>query len=843
MQITVQAVGNQAPNSVINTPSSNQVINVGDSVSFSGTGSDPDNNTPFTYSWNFGSGSGIGNTSSRNPGSRTFNNAGVFTVTFTVTDSLGLPDPTPDTVQITVQAVGNQAPNGVINTPSSNQVINVGDSVSFSGTGSDPDGNTPFTYSWNFGSGSGIGNTSSRNPGSKTFNNAGVFTVTFTVTDSLGLPDPTPDTVQITVNSGGGGQFSDDFSLDTTGNYTVTHTLTSGGVGSFSWDSAGKRVNVLTEDNVALQFSRDLPSIDNGTFSIDFLPTAKYPLGGWIELRLMQDANNYYELSNSDGYGPFQLKKVVGGVEVDSVPFLNGYSQNINYKIEINFSPNLTTVNAFGNVIIINTDSTNILVNKFECEITQQDAFFDNILLNSTGNQAPNGVINTPVGNRVINVGQSINFTGTGSDPDNNTPLAYSWNFGAGSGIGNSSSEDPGSRTFNSVGVFTVTFTVTDSLGLPDPTPDTVQITVNSGGGGQFSDDFSLDTTGNYTVTHTLTSGGVGSFSWDSAGKRVNVLTEDNVALQFSRDLPSIDNGTFSIDFLPTAKYPIGGWIELRLMQDANNYYELSNSDGYGPYQMKKIVGGVEVENVPFTNGYVQNTNYTISINFGPALTTVNAFGNALTLNTDTTSILINKFEIETIQQDAYYDNILLNSTSPALFSDDFSLDTTGNYTVTHTLTSGGVGSFSWDSAGKRVNVLTEDNVALQFSRDLPSIDNGTFSIDFLPTTKYPIGGWIELRLMQDANNYYELSNSDGYGPYQMKKIVGGVEVENVPFTNGYVQNTNYTITINFSPTQTTVNGFGNVLTLNTDTTSILINKFEIETIQQDAYYDNIMYQ
>ena len=76
-----------------------------------------------------------------------------------------------------------------------------------------------------------------------------------------------------------------------------------------------------------------------------------------------------------------------------------------------------------------------------------------------------------------------------------------------------------------------------------------------------------------------------------------------------------------------------------------------------------------------------------------------------------------------------------------------------------------------------------------------------------------------------------------------MKKFVGGVEVENVPFTNGFVQNTNYSITINFSPTLTTVNAFGNVLTLNTYTTSILINNFEIETNQQDAYYDNILFQ
>ncbi|NWF53074.1 MAG: alkaline phosphatase, partial [Nitrospirae bacterium] len=40
--------------------------------------------------------------------------------------------------------------------------------------------------------------------------------------------------------------FSDDFSTNTTGEYTVTHTWTQGGVGSFLYDSGGKRARVLT---------------------------------------------------------------------------------------------------------------------------------------------------------------------------------------------------------------------------------------------------------------------------------------------------------------------------------------------------------------------------------------------------------------------------------------------------------------------------------------------------------------------------------------------------------------------------------------------------------------------
>src|SRR5206468_1633992 len=126
-----------------------------------------------------------------------------YTVTFIVTDALGAADPTPDTRTITVTG-GNQAPNGVINTPATNVTITAGQSVSFTGTGTDPDNNLPLTFAWNFGG--GAANSALQNPGAVTFANAGTFTVSFTVTDALGLADPTPDTRTITVNpvSGGG---------------------------------------------------------------------------------------------------------------------------------------------------------------------------------------------------------------------------------------------------------------------------------------------------------------------------------------------------------------------------------------------------------------------------------------------------------------------------------------------------------------------------------------------------------------------------------------------------------------------------------------------------------------
>jgi fibronectin type 3 domain-containing protein len=101
---------------------------------------------------------------------------------------------------------------------------------------------------------------------------------------------------------------------------------------------------------------------------------------------------------------------------------------------------------------------------------------------NGGTNQTPNAVIDTPVGDQTINAGDSVNFTGTGTDPDNNLPLTYLWGFGD-PAIADSAVEDPGLVQFNNPGTYVVTFTVTDSLGLSDPTPDTRTITVQSSSG------------------------------------------------------------------------------------------------------------------------------------------------------------------------------------------------------------------------------------------------------------------------------------------------------------------------------------------------------------------------
>ena len=367
-----------------------------------------------------------------------------------------------------------------------------------------------------------------------------------------------------------------------------------------------------------------------------------------------------------------------------------------------------------------------------------------------------------------------------------------------------------------------------------------------------FSDDFSTDPNNNYDVVATEGNDGshMVALVHDATGERAQVDSEDNGKVTFEKTgLTSTDSGTFSIDFNPTVSFPYDGSLSIRLQQDANNYYEIRNTDGGATGAIKKFVNGntTPVETVSFANNYNQNTNYSIEIDFSPTQTTVTAFGETLVLNTDTTSIDVNSFKVEANQQTAYFDNILLEETSPILFSDDFSTDTTGNYTVDPVIINGNtfaLADFLYDSGGDRAQVDSDDNEGLVLSQsDLTATDSGTFSIDFNPTVSFPIDGSLSIRLRQDANNYYEIRNTDGGATGAIKKFVGGVEVQDISFANNYSQNTNYEISIDFSPTQVAVTGFGAPLMLDTsaNSDSIDVDTFEVEAFQQTAYFDNIL--
>jgi len=100
----------------------------------------------------------------------------------------------------------NQAPTAAVSNPSSNVTVNPGGSISFAGSGSDPDG-TVASYSWSF-AGGHPGTSHTDTPGAVTYSTPGTYPASLIVTDNLGTAS-TPVVRTVTVA---------DFSLQPTKN-------------------------------------------------------------------------------------------------------------------------------------------------------------------------------------------------------------------------------------------------------------------------------------------------------------------------------------------------------------------------------------------------------------------------------------------------------------------------------------------------------------------------------------------------------------------------------------------------------------------------------------------------
>jgi PKD repeat protein len=159
-------------------------------VSF--TGSATGGTAPYTYSWSFGDGSAT--STSQNP-SHTYSAAGTYTATLTVTDSSSPAKTASSTQTIAVSNSSTPLSASASGNPTSGQIP-----LTTSFTGSAAGGTPPYTYSWNFGDSGSSSNTSTAQNPSHTYNNAGSYTATLTVTDSASPAHTATSTVAITAS-------------------------------------------------------------------------------------------------------------------------------------------------------------------------------------------------------------------------------------------------------------------------------------------------------------------------------------------------------------------------------------------------------------------------------------------------------------------------------------------------------------------------------------------------------------------------------------------------------------------------------------------------------------------
>jgi PKD repeat protein len=180
--VALAGTGNSAPVCDANGPYSAQI---GQTITFDGTGSSDPDGTNESYLWEFGDGtSGTGASPTH-----TYATSGTFNVELTVTDDDGASSGCGTTAEIA--PAPNEPPVCDADGPY-NGTVNV--AVTFDGTGSsDPDG-TIASYAWDFGDGStGTGATPTH-----AYASPGNFTVTLTVTDNEGASSTCTTTANIT---------------------------------------------------------------------------------------------------------------------------------------------------------------------------------------------------------------------------------------------------------------------------------------------------------------------------------------------------------------------------------------------------------------------------------------------------------------------------------------------------------------------------------------------------------------------------------------------------------------------------------------------------------------------
>jgi len=107
------------------------------------------------------------------------------------------PQPAPTPIPPLPPLVGNTAPESIINSPTGNISIQVGQSVVFAGRGFDPLGGSVLRYEWNFKG--AVPNSIVQTPGLVAFNRPGSYSIDFVVINDNDVRDSTPANVLVTV--------------------------------------------------------------------------------------------------------------------------------------------------------------------------------------------------------------------------------------------------------------------------------------------------------------------------------------------------------------------------------------------------------------------------------------------------------------------------------------------------------------------------------------------------------------------------------------------------------------------------------------------------------------------
>ena len=445
------ALLNQPPTASIITPSGSITVPAGTATPFQGSCNDPENLPPDSLSWSFGGGSGLANAAALNPGSRAFATPGAYQVSFSCADSFNVSSNTA-TVAVTV----TPSVVATIATPAATLNLNQGQQGSFVGNCADTI-SASSTYSWNFGSGSGIAASTLLAPGAVTFPNAGSFIVTFTCKDSGGASSSASVTVNVsttvlaTITSPSGSvSVAAGAPLSFAGNCSDVLNPPPGYAWTFGNGSGVAPASTLNPG--AETFSTP------GNYSVSFVCTDSSGVSSTASVNVTVTPSIVAAITSPASSVTLQQGQQAGfdASCADTINPSPTYSWNFG-----NSGVAASTALNPGTVSFPNAGSFTVT---FTCTDSGGSSKSASVTVNVSATVV--AAITSPTGSLIsLTAGQQASFAATCSDLLHPSP-SYAWNFGSGSGASPATVLDPGPETFTTAGSYIVKFTCTDSSGL-----------------------------------------------------------------------------------------------------------------------------------------------------------------------------------------------------------------------------------------------------------------------------------------------------------------------------------------------------------------------------------------
>lgn len=435
---TVASIYNDMGTIILNPPTplsgsataDGTLVQIGQPISFTGTASG--GATPYTWAWDFDD----GNTSSLQNPTHSYNVAGTYEVTFSVTDDLS--NIVNDSINITVLS------SLVVSADASITNAYIGESINFNGIASG--GSTPYSWHWDFDDGA---SSNVQNP-THHFSSAGTYNVLLTVTDNIS--NIQSDSVSITVLSS--------MSINAFGPYSGLvfeqiefQASADGGVSpyTFNWSfgdgtyEIGQNVNhtylapgiyevlLTARDNDGVTITTTTSAaISTDALIIDLISPASAIEGEYIQFNVIA----------SNGVEPYSFTWDFG----DGISTSNLQSPTYTY----------TTAGQY-QISVVVTDYLNVSANASATITIEVDPDLT-VLINGPYS----GVVNTP-----------IDFSG--SVQSGTPPFSWYWDFGDNS----FSTEQNPQHTYILPGQYTVTLQVTDNQGRAGSANTTVDVTTN----------------------------------------------------------------------------------------------------------------------------------------------------------------------------------------------------------------------------------------------------------------------------------------------------------------------------------------------------------------------------